>query len=190
MRFHKVKIPIYGGILNIASCESWKELKPTFFPDILNKYELDESCDGYVFDESNQFFVIFKNIPSGSVIAHEAVHLVNLLYLDRSIPLDIHNDEHQAYMIEWFFQQIENFFKLEDPIIRETHKPLIVLPRNNFTLRSNEKSWELKAFQSLRGLRDGNKRPDTLIIDCHQTFNAAELEKLICYLLDIKLAMQ
>lgn len=114
MRSQKIKIPIYGGELIIACCDNWVILNQSFFTDILDQYTWDESCDGYVFDDSNRFFAVFKNEPSGSVIAHEVVHLVNLLFIDRSIPLDIHNDEHQAYLTEWFFKQIENFFKDEN----------------------------------------------------------------------------
>lgn len=110
MKIDEIKIPIYGGLLIVILCDDWAVLQEKF-PALLNQYEMEDQHDGYVFSNSNQYFVAFKGIPSGSVIAHEIVHLVNLVYIDRSIPLDILNDEHQAYLTEWFFKQIENFFK-------------------------------------------------------------------------------
>ena len=49
--------------------------------------------------------------PSNSLIAHESVHLVNHLFEDWGIKLDLDNDEPQAYLTGWFVEQIDKFLK-------------------------------------------------------------------------------
>jgi hypothetical protein len=44
-----------------------------------------------------------------SNIAHEIVHLKNQIYLDCAMELDRHNDEPEAYLTGWLFDQIYNF---------------------------------------------------------------------------------
>ena len=48
------------------------------------------------------------------VVAHEAVHAVNNIFKSRGIKLDINNDELQAYLTEWVFEQVENYFEEYD----------------------------------------------------------------------------
>lgn len=110
MELEEIDIPIYGGKLVIMFCDNWSALK-TVYESAIGDYELDDNCDGYVFQHDLQFVVAFNRVPKGSVIAHETVHLVNKLYRDRSMELCCRNDEHQAYLTEWFFGEIENFFK-------------------------------------------------------------------------------
>jgi len=56
------------------------------------------------------YIVAFEYV-SGSIIAHEIVHIINLIYLDCGIELDRINDENQAYLTGWLFDEIYNFLK-------------------------------------------------------------------------------
>jgi hypothetical protein len=50
----------------------------------------------------------------GANIAHEIVHIVNHIYLDCAMQLDRHNDEPQAYLTGWLFDEIEDFLKVKN----------------------------------------------------------------------------
>lgn len=59
-----------------------------------------------------------------------------------------------------------------------------------FKFNIGGKQIELKAYQSPRGIRVEDKRPDYVIIDCYQEFNQVELFCLIGYLREIALCME
>lgn len=112
MRSKKIKIPIYDGRLILYQVDNW---------DIINqKYSVDDpltvrTCGtvltNYTKSGISEYIVAFNSIPLNSVIAHEAKHVVNLVFRDRGIILDVNNDEHEAYFLDWVFEQIEKFFK-------------------------------------------------------------------------------
>ncbi|RKT01086.1 hypothetical protein [Chryseobacterium defluvii] len=116
MKSKTIKIPIFFGNLTIIYSEGWDEVNKRYEKqtDWLTPLEnLSEACvftahykSGYT-----QYVVAFKRIPKGFVIAHECVHLVNRIFQDRRLVLDMYNDETQAYLTGWFFEQIDNFFK-------------------------------------------------------------------------------
>lgn len=49
---------------------------------------------------------------------------------------------------------------------------------------------ELKEGQSPRGLRIDDKRPDLILIDCHNSFNSHSLGKYIGWLDEVNRAMK
>lgn len=64
-------------------------------------------------DESKyrHYIVAFTDSNHLSNIAHEIVHIKNYIYLDCAMELDRHNDEPEAYLIGWLFDQIYMFLK-------------------------------------------------------------------------------
>lgn len=63
-------------------------------------------------DESKyRHYVVAFEYYTGSIIAHEIVHIINYLYLDCGVELDRVNDENQAYLSGWLFDEIEKFLK-------------------------------------------------------------------------------
>lgn len=54
-------------------------------------------------------YVVAFEYSSGSIIAHEIVHIINYIYIDCGIKLDRKNDEHQAYLTGWLFDEIDKF---------------------------------------------------------------------------------
>lgn len=58
-----------------------------------------------------------------------------------------------------------------------------------FKFNVGGKQIELKAYQSPRGIRHEDKRPDFVIIDCYQEFNQTDLFRHIDYLQTIACCM-
>ncbi|KAA2223033.1 hypothetical protein [Chryseobacterium sediminis] len=115
MKRKVVKIPIYfGDFIIILDNEQWKNVNGIYQHRLQWDRPADERDVAFVFDDCHmgysRYVVCFKDRPKNSVIAHECVHLVNKLFKDRGQRLDIENDEAQAYMTSWFFEQIEKFF--------------------------------------------------------------------------------
>jgi len=61
--------------------------------------------------------------------------------------------------------------------------------KTEFTLMCGCKSWTFIPYQSLRGIRDGSKRPDKIKIQISEEFDVKEFEKFIDYLVDIRTNM-
>lgn len=59
-------------------------------------------------NKHSEYIVAFE-YSEGSIIAHEVVHLVNYIFKDRGVKLDIKNDEPQAYLTGWIFNKIDKF---------------------------------------------------------------------------------
>ncbi|MCE4064340.1 hypothetical protein LXM63_04485 [Chryseobacterium gleum] len=115
MKKKTIKIPIYfGDFTIILDPEEWKNVNSIYQHRLQWDRPADERDEAFVFDDCqngySKYVVCFKARPKNSVITHECVHLVNKLFKDRGQKLDIENDEAQAYMTGWFFDQIEKFF--------------------------------------------------------------------------------
>lgn len=114
MKYKKVEydIPMYFGKLVIVQDKDGKR--------IAKEYGIDdvEKMAGCCFREekksgrTNYVMTIFgKTTPS--IIAHEAVHVVNQIFMDRYIKLDLYNDEPQAYLLGWVVEQCHKTLKLQ-----------------------------------------------------------------------------
>lgn len=115
MKKKTIKIPIYfGDFIIIFDPEEWKNVNEIYQHRLQWDRPADERDAAFVFDDCHmgysRYVVCFKDRPKNCIIAHECVHLVNKLFKDRGQKLDIENDEAQAYMTGWFFDQIEKFF--------------------------------------------------------------------------------
>ena len=85
----KIKIPIYNQSIVVIITEEENPRYKAF-------------VDGYI----TALFV--KKHLSDGIIVHECVHLVNFLYRHIGAELDINNDEHQAYLTQYIYEQIKN----------------------------------------------------------------------------------
>lgn len=116
MKTTKFSIPIYFGYLQIIVTESFNDAAIKFKVNNQGK-DLDYYYGAFVdvqsFGNGQDFFnVFFKPNPHPALIAHEVVHLVNRLYIERGMDLDKHNDENQAYLTGWFTEKIYKALKL------------------------------------------------------------------------------
>lgn len=104
----KIKIPIYFGDLIIISVKNWDEINKRFG----TKAEKDMQAIVFKDDKDgfSRYVVAFSKKPDAAVIAHEATHIVNHIFIDRMMSLDPYNDEPQAYLTGWVVEQIDKFF--------------------------------------------------------------------------------
>lgn len=111
MRKKRVKIPLYYGALVLIQVDSWEAVNKKFDFDLTNGYT---AMVHRIFTKtgSREYYAVFnssnENI-SASIIAHEAVHLVNRVFIDVGITPDLVNDEPQAYLTGWFVSEIDKF---------------------------------------------------------------------------------
>ncbi|RIV23617.1 hypothetical protein DYU11_11590 [Fibrisoma montanum] len=90
MRGTVVKIPLYFERLRILVSE------------VLEKPEYD----AYVMFQKDEMVLHIKPDASIGIIAHETVHIVNHVFKQCGILLDVDNDEPQAYLTGWVANQI------------------------------------------------------------------------------------
>lgn len=109
MRTKRIKIPIYKGNLTIIEAKDLNEVSKKYKTPDLSNYGAVTLRDDTKYRE---YVVAFEtNSFSSCLIAHEVVHIVNYIYLDCGVELDRVNDEPQAYLTQFLFQQIEKFFQ-------------------------------------------------------------------------------
>ncbi|WP_347216529.1 hypothetical protein [Chryseobacterium sp.] len=105
MKVHKHQVPLYFQFLNIVVTENFTEsldkLKLTYDKsDPVNKWE------SFVGFEYGKIWIFVRSKTDVSVIAHEAVHIVNYVFKQAHISLDLDNDEPQAYLMGWVVDKI------------------------------------------------------------------------------------
>lgn len=108
MKTKRIKIPIYYGELILIQSNDWLEINSKY------GFSLNNSFDAITFKQTKsngqaQYFAVFGDNPTLSIIAHEAVHIVNQIYIDRQMKLDPDNDEPQAYLTGWVVGEISRF---------------------------------------------------------------------------------
>lgn len=108
MRKDNYNIPIYFGILQVVVNKSFHEaIKGYNFPQNSNT----DDYDAFVLENSNKkdtyrVSVFIKPDVTPSVVAHEALHIMNrIMHRVEAIPT-WSNDEPQAYLIGWIVEQI------------------------------------------------------------------------------------
>lgn len=72
-------------------------------------------CSGYVERDPKHsciYWIVLKHESiSHGLIAHEIVHLSNMIMEDRDIKPDYNNDESQAYLVEWLTESVYKVLK-------------------------------------------------------------------------------
>lgn len=97
----RIKIPIYNAFLFIGVYDDFEELNKQYNTDATN------TTDAVCWSCVNGTAVFFnKNKLKPNVIVHECVHVVNRIFKEKGIDLDIDNDEAQAYLMDYIFEKI------------------------------------------------------------------------------------
>lgn len=105
-------IPLYKGKLIIILCDDSKLVKdlcPDFQAKELFAHAYNGDYKGY-----DGFFVILNpflenyKITNG-VVAHEALHIVNMLFMNRKVEYQLDNDEHTCYLLEWVVNRVNEY---------------------------------------------------------------------------------
>ena len=97
-----ITVPIYNIELSIHQGESALE-------DLIASEKVDDSIldrAGFVFEEDDTIHVWFMDDVQLSVVVHECVHIVNFIYSIIHSQKDLINDEHEAYLTAWLFDEI------------------------------------------------------------------------------------
>ena len=103
MKIKKINIPIYMGMLTIIIDKDLSYVEKKYKTRSLKGYGAVTLKEKKKYRE----YVVAFEYVSGSIIAHEIVHIINYIYLDCGIKLDAKNDENQAYLTGWLFEEIE-----------------------------------------------------------------------------------
>lgn len=119
MSKHKVKkiaIPIYFGWLFIVFSDDFNKTIKELKLDTEGRDDL-HLFGAIVFQARNKkgvskYTMLFDKKPSHGEIAHETVHVVNAIYMDRRITLDPLNDEPQAYLTGWITSEVYKALEL------------------------------------------------------------------------------
>lgn len=100
-------------------------------PDIKRigfKYGFDCSgCDAIVFRRPykngyNRYIFAYEGTAKPHIIAHEIVHLVNYIFKDHGIELDLQNDEPQAYLTGWLTKKINETINQIEKCLQKSPK--------------------------------------------------------------------
>lgn len=107
MRKKTIKLPIYGGTLTIILDKDLSYVEKKY-----KTISLDNFGAVTLSNESKykEYVIAFTDKNHLSNIAHEIVHLKNQIYLDCAMQIDRVNDEPEAYLTGWLFDEIYNFF--------------------------------------------------------------------------------
>lgn len=108
-----VTIPIYFGKIRLFIVEEMDDLSPVF------KCDMSGCHSGVSFkdDKSGNYVIAFQQKISLDLIVHEIIHLVNLVFIDRGVKLDLHNDEPQTYFAGWVAEQVDIFINGKSKIL-------------------------------------------------------------------------
>lgn len=106
MRKTTIDIPIYQCKLTIILDKDLSYVEKKYGTKSLSNYgavTIDKEA------EYRHYVVAFTDATHLSNIAHEIVHLKNAIYLACAMEIDRYNDEPEAYLTGWLFDQIYNF---------------------------------------------------------------------------------
>ena len=115
MIYHKFhKIPLYFGEIHIFVHNNFKEVNEKFNLGLTDDFY--KGYEGLVwnFDKPNgysRYFILLEEDVSLKVIVHESKHLVNNIFNDRGIKLDLYNDEPECYLLGWVFETIQKDYE-------------------------------------------------------------------------------
>ena len=105
MKRKTINIPIYNSSLTIIFDKDFSYIEKKYGTESLSNYGAITMRNPFKF---GHYIVAFTHTKEG-IIAHEIVHLVNYIFKDKGIKLDVENDEAQAYLTGWLYDKIENF---------------------------------------------------------------------------------
>lgn len=105
----RIDIPIYYGYLNIVFSDDFQATIERLRIDSGGKNVANYGAFVYGRRRASgvaEYYAVFDKSPTESSIAHEVAHLVNWIFKDVCISLDLVNDEPQAYLTGWITEQI------------------------------------------------------------------------------------
>ena len=103
----KIHIPIYGGWMIVVISDEENVCQSALRHFKVNDVTLmQNSAVCLSSDTCSTYPVLFSGKITPGLIAHEAKHVLNNLFLDLGIKLDLRNDEAEAYVLCWLVNRI------------------------------------------------------------------------------------
>jgi hypothetical protein len=103
-----IKIPIYYAQLTVILFDKVE--------DVVKKYKLKTKIElasygalAFRVPDDYRHYAIALETDWRANVVHEIIHVINYLYADLGIDLDLKNDEPQAYLAGWLFDEIDKF---------------------------------------------------------------------------------
>lgn len=100
----KIKVPIFNEVIIVHIGKADKMAVKYNLGDVSN-------YDAFCFRHKNQYIGIFRKKLKTSILVHEATHLANMILTDIGHKIDGDNDEVQAYLLQWIFEQISLIYE-------------------------------------------------------------------------------
>lgn len=108
IRKQEFKVPLYNNKFSVILYEKVEEVTSIIGTDNL------ENLNGCVVKNEEGLHLLLdisKGVPSPGIIAHEAKHLVNYIFIDLGIELSLYNDEPEAYLLTWVVNAIHEILE-------------------------------------------------------------------------------
>ena len=106
MKSKTINIPIYCGKLTMIIADNLSFVEKKYKTNSLQDFGAVTLKDEKKY---RHYVVAFTDAKHLSNIAHEIVHIKNYIFLDCAMELDRHNDEPEAYLTGWIFDEIYKF---------------------------------------------------------------------------------
>lgn len=132
MTIETITVPIYSVKFSAITCDRLEELREAYpdydFYGSLNDY------NGIVFESEGELVIAFEGYPRPGVIAHEAKHLVNQIFLKIGHNPDLFNDEPEAYLLGWIVDKLHEVIAISSPL-NNTAEIFFTAITNNLNIR-------------------------------------------------------
>jgi len=104
-----IDINPYCMSLTIVLVDDFMEFADKYAPEKKKQIKGVLSRIGFIHADEDRLFVVFCNEVLPEHIVHECVHLTNRVFKWTHTKLDVRNDEPQAYLTAWFFEEVSKF---------------------------------------------------------------------------------
>lgn len=100
-------VPIYNSIIEVITVKCITDVNELYSINAESNY------DSFVFIHLDKIIMVLPTTYNLAVIVHEVVHIVNFIFKSCGVKLDIDNDEPQAYLTSWLFNEISELLILQ-----------------------------------------------------------------------------
>ena len=103
MKKKTITLGIYPGRLTIIFSEDFKEVSKKY-----KLYDIEQYKAFAANSSKLNYMLVFSDKSDMGAIVHEITHLKNYVFSNLGIEADLHNDENEAYFMEYLFLKVKN----------------------------------------------------------------------------------
>lgn len=104
MIHRRIKVPLYGCFIHIFINENFKEVSDAYKLRYSEESCSNVACAGTL--KLANFYILIRPKTKFHYIVHECIHVKNFIFIYTEMILDSNNDEAEAYLTEWIFNEI------------------------------------------------------------------------------------